>query len=585
MNTKQLNVVLIVGAAILLAACGSAVPGASDSSLVKTAAGDVVGFEGEHETYVWKGIPYAAPPVGDLRWRAPQAVQSWAGVLEALEYGPACVQPHNPTAGSNAPEFEHVVGIEDCLTLNVFSPRTALSEAKEGKAGLPVMFWIHGGANIMGSAQSYDATRLANVENVVVVSMNYRLGLLGWFRHASLRAPGAGPADHSGNYGTLDIIAALQWVQGNIAGFGGNPNRVTVFGESAGGRNTWSMVQTPLAKGLFHGAIVQSGSLKIMDAKKSESIEESALDYPSYENNAAQLIAKIVPEYQSMEAQALASALRSKTPNEIYAQVKAHPQGMYEQPRLFLDGYVFLEPALELFKDPSKYNAVPIITGTNRDEDKLFMFYDERWVDFRLGFLPKVKEATRYNRAAALGADTWRVFSVDKPAEVITRNGGAPVYTYRFDFDDLSDTFVDLPVLVGAGHALEIPFVFGTHVEAPWTWLFSNAQQRAELSDAMMHYWGKFAHTGDPGTGSADDQIAWSPWQAQGEHIMLFDTDNDGGVRLVEDRLQIEDVRQRLLSDVTFSKEERCVAYPLILLNGYMVADGYDRAEHLSLCE
>lgn len=580
MNRSGFCWVLIVSAAIFLVACGSDVPIASDDTQVRIGAGSVVGFEGKHDTYIWKGIPYVAPPVGALRWRAPQTVQSWEGVLETLEYGPACVQPPNPTSGPNAPEFEHVVGVEDCLTLNIFSPRRALAE----EASLPVMFWIHGGANIVGSSQLFDASRLASTQNVVVVSINYRLGLMGWFRHASLRASSASEADHSGNYGTLDIIAALHWVQDNIAAFGGNPDRVTVFGESAGGRNTWSMVQTPLASGLFHGAIVQSGSLKIMDADKSERIAENAPEYPSYENNGEQLVAKIIPSHQTLDRQALAADLRAKRPDQIYAHIKSHPQGLYEQPRLFLDGYVFLEPALDLFQDPSQYNAVPIITGTNRDEDKLFMFYDERWVDLRLGFLPRVKHEGRYNRAAALGAETWRVFSVDKPAEVITEHGGLPIYTYRFDFDDLSDTILDMPTLMGAAHGMEIPFVFGTHNEAPWKWLFSNEVQRTELSDAMMNYWGEFAHTGSPGKGSTGSQVDWLPWQAKGEHIMLFDTKSDGGVRMVEDRLQIENVKNRLLSDTTFTKAERCEAYPLILLNGFMITDGYDQVEHRTLC-
>jgi para-nitrobenzyl esterase len=581
MKIPQFNCVCALAIASLLSACGSTAPSASDDSLVRTQSGDVVGYEGDHDTYVWKGIPYAAPPVAALRWRAPQPIAPWQGVHESLAFGPACVQPANPTSGPNAPESEHVVGVEDCLTLNIFAPQ----KARSGEEPLPVMFWIHGGANMMGSSQLYESSRLADGQNVVVVSINYRLGLLGWFRHASLRPPGASLADHSGNYGTLDIIAALEWVRDNIEEFGGDPGRVTVFGESAGGRNVWSMVQTPLAKGLFHGAIVQSGSLKIMDAQKSERIDEGAIDYPSHENNGEQLVAKIVPAYEGMDSETVANELRGKTPDEIYAQIIPHPQGMYEQPRLFLDGHVFVQPALELFEDPSKYNAVPIITGTNRDEDKLFMLYDPRWVDFRFGFLPKVKDEQRYNAAAALGADTWRVYSVDVPAQVITEHGGPPVYTYRFDFDDLSDTIVDLSTLIGAAHSMEIPFVFGTHVESPWSWIFSNKEQRSVMSNAMMSYWGNFAYTGNPGKGSAGEQVFWPQWQEKGEHIMLFDTQNDGGVRMVEDRLKVDDIKQRLLSDAIFSREERCVAYPLILLNGYMVSDGYDETEHKSLCE
>ncbi|NQX88352.1 MAG: carboxylesterase family protein [Halioglobus sp.] len=577
MNFRPL---MYLGLSLLLSACGVQQAPPATATRVTLDTGTIVGNEGDHNTFQWRGIPYAAPPLGELRWRAPAPVQPWSDTREALAYGPACVQPDNPTAGPNAPKSEHVIGVEDCLTLNVFAPRAAL----RNQSRLPVMVWIHGGGNMMGSSQVYDGTILASSQDVVVVSMNYRLGLFGWIRHSALRPPGASRADHSGNYGTLDIIAALQWVQRNIANFGGDPDQVTIFGESAGGRNVWSMVQSPLAKGLFHRAIVQSGSLKIMDAVKSEYIDESAPDYPSHENNASQLIPKIVPEAASLDDIAVAAALRAKTPDEIYAQVITQSPGNYEQPRLFLDGYVFTEPALELFKDPRKYNAVPIITGTNRDEDKLFMMFDERFVDYKLGFIPSVKEPLRYNKAAALGSDTWRIYSVDTPAEVITTHGGGPVYTYRFDFDEHTSFIVDLPLLLGAGHAIEIPFVFGTHESFPWTWLFSNNAQRAVVADTMMTYWGNFAHSGNPNGSDPNALPTWTPWRPTGKNILLLDTQDSGGVRMVEDRLSIESVRQRLLTDTAFSRQERCEAYARILLNGYMISDGYDASEHDQLC-
>jgi len=566
---------------LLLTACGSGSPDSAPASLASTNSGDVLGFEHEHATFAWQGIPYAAPPVKDLRWRAPRPVQPWSTPLEATGFGPACVQPPNREAGPNAPESEYVVGQEDCLTLNVFAPRSALHEENN----LPVMFWIHGGANMLGSAQQFDAARLASDQNVVVVTINYRLGLFGWLRHPALRLEGDSAADGSGNYGTLDIIAALKWAQENIGAFGGNPDKVTVFGVSAGGRNTWSMVQSPLAKGLFHGAIAQSGSLKMMDAHKAESIDQNAPDYKSYQNNSAELIARWLPGSTGMEAAEIAEALRTLSPDEIYKPIELNAMGLYEQPRLFLDGYVFLEPAMELFKDRSSYNAVPIITGTNRDESKLFMIFDGKWVDFRFGFLPRAKNTERYNAFAAYGSDTWRALAVDQPAEVITRNGGAPVYTYRFDFDDMSTAVLDLPLLIGAGHGMEFPFVFGSHDTWPFSWLFSNSEQRAELSQSMMNYWGAFARTGNPGNGGQAGQRKWTPWQADGDHIMLLDTENDGGVRMSNQPMRVEDIKQRLYTDATFSIEERCNAYPQLFLNGYMHTDAYDQAEHQSLCE
>ncbi len=566
---------------VFLSACGSSSNKPASESLVKTKSGEVVGFEHEHATFAWQGIPYVAPPINELRWRAPRPVRPWGETLQATEFGSACVQPPNREAGNNAPESEYVVGQEDCLTLNVFAPRATLHDANK----LPVMFWIHGGANVLGSAQQFDGARLANEQRVVVVTINYRLGLLGWLRHSSLRTVGDSAADHSGNYGTLDIIAALNWVQENISAFGGNPDKVTVFGVSAGGLNTWSMVQSPLAKGLFHGAIVQSGSLKIMDPHKAEVVSETAPDYPNYQNNGTQLIHQLVPNHTEMQADEIADILRSLTPDDIYQQVTTNAMGLYSQPSLFLDGYVFVEPALELFKDAAKYNSVPIITGTNRDESKLFMIFDEEWTDYRFGFLPRAKNSERYNKSAAYGSDTWRVFSVDKPAQFITQHGGAPVYTYRFDFDDLSNTVLDLPQLIGAGHGMEFPFVFGNHNEFPFNWLFSNSEQRAELSQSMMNYWGSFAHFGDPGNGGEVEQQRWTPWHATNSHIMLFDTENDGGVRMSNEPMTVASIKQRLFSDTDFSLEERCKMYTQLFLNGYMVADAYNQLEHQSLCE
>ena len=566
---------------LLLSACGAGIPDSAPKSLARTTSGDVVGFEHEHATFAWKGIPFAAPPVNELRWRAPRSVQPWSEILEATEFGPACVQPPNREAGSNAPESVYVVGQEDCLTLNVFAPRAALQDGHK----LPVMFWIHGGANVLGSAQQFDAALLASDQNVVVVTMNYRLGLFGWLRHPALRMEGDSAADRSGNYGTLDIIAALKWVQENISAFGGNSDKVTVFGVSSGGRNTWSMVQSPLAKGLFHGAIAQSGSLKIVDSDKAESIDKSAPDYPSYQNNSVELIAKWLPGSTGMGAAEIAETLRTLSPDEIYKPIELNAMGLYQQPRLFLDGYVFLEPAIELFKDSTKYNAVPIITGTNRDESKLFMIFDGKWVDYRFGFLPRAKNAERYSAFAAYGADTWRALAVDQPAEVITRNGGAPVYTYRFDFDDMSTAVLDLPLLIGAGHGMEFPFVFGSHDKWPFSWLFSNSEQRSELSQSMMNYWGAFARTGDPGNGGEAGQPRWTRWQATGDHIMLLDTDNDGGVRMSNQPMRVQDIKQRLFADSAFSMEERCTRYSQLFLNGYMGADAYNQAEHQSLCE
>src|SRR5262245_8269705 len=235
-------------AAALLAACGGplkdARPSADASSQRALPAGDVVGFTGSYGDHAWRGIPYAEPPVGALRWRAPRPLPRWSGEREALVSGAPC--PQIASVYSGAPRGKKdIVGSEDCLVLDVYAPRFARDAVPSGAAALPVMLWIHGGGNTIGSASFYDGGHLAAAENVVVVVVQYRLGALGWLRHAALRAEGGSDADRSGNFGTLDTIRALEWVRDNVAAFGGDPQRVTIFGESAGGNNVFALLLSP----------------------------------------------------------------------------------------------------------------------------------------------------------------------------------------------------------------------------------------------------------------------------------------------------------------------------------------------------
>ena len=227
-----------------------------DKSLSRTTtSGEVVGFVGPYGSATWLGIPYAAPPVGDLRWRAPRPVSRWSGVREALVAGSPCVQYAGPFGGMENVSRGQPAGSEDCLFLNVYAPHASTPTSR-----LPVMVWIHGGGNTVGHAGFYDGGHLAERENVVVVMINYRLGPFGWFRHAALRADGTSDLERSGNFGILDQIRALEWVRDNIAGFGGDPGNVTVFGQSGGGGKVSTLLAMPAARGLFHRAIVMSGS-------------------------------------------------------------------------------------------------------------------------------------------------------------------------------------------------------------------------------------------------------------------------------------------------------------------------------------
>jgi len=217
--------------------------------------GEMIGFKSRHDTHAWLGIPYAAPPVGELRWKAPRPPEPWTGRFEAIELGSVCPQPS--VFGLPVPGGQTIMGAEDCLVLNIWAPIFREEKTPVDRKRLPVMLWIHGGGNNMesGGNPNFNGSTLAGQNHVVVVTINHRLGPLGWFRHPALRSEDSSPEDNSGNYGTLDIIQALKWVQKNITAFGGDPEKVTIFGQSSGGANVLSMMASPLAKGLFHRAI------------------------------------------------------------------------------------------------------------------------------------------------------------------------------------------------------------------------------------------------------------------------------------------------------------------------------------------
>ena len=324
----------LLAIALAFTACGEPPPPAphSDPITKRTiASGDVVGFVGAHGSHVWLGIPYAAPPTGALRWRAPRDRSPGRAAREALAFGARCPQYASPLEATREPGS--VLGSEDCLTLNVWAPPGAARER------LPVMFWIHGGGNVQGGSDFYDGAALAVRQNVVVVSANYRLGPFGWLRHAALRE-GATYEDASGNFGTLDLIHALRWVRANAGAFGGNPESITIFGESAGGRNVVSLLSSPLARGLFHGAIVQSGGTRSSGLAEAEQRTRRA-DERSRASSGDLLLRLLGPRAarRAWRIPEIAAFLRAQPAEAIIARLPGERQegdhtGFYELPQL-----------------------------------------------------------------------------------------------------------------------------------------------------------------------------------------------------------------------------------------------------------
>jgi para-nitrobenzyl esterase len=397
-------------------------------------SGEVVGFQGRYGAHVWLGIPYAKPPVGALRWRAPQPAEAWTGTRQALTFGSACTQFGNPTTVEQV-KAGKPMGSEDCLYLNVYAPQFAPTAVPTGEKRLPVMVWIHGGGNSIGEAGFYNGGNLAVTERVIVVTMNYRLGPFGWFRHTALDGRGTNDLDRSGNFGTLDLIRALQWVQENISAFGGDPSNVTVFGESAGGTNTFTMLLSPQTGGLFHRAIVESGGLWTSTDAEAENFVDDAEPGDPHSSNEVLLRllmndhlaadrATAKARLAAMNAADIERYLRAKSNYEILSAYKPMPRfGMIDMPKVFRDGVVLpKDEGLECFRR-GDYAHVPVMLGTNRDENKLFMYGDPARVRRILWIFPRLRDERRYNLSAEYMAKSWKANGADEPAALMRAGG------------------------------------------------------------------------------------------------------------------------------------------------------------------
>ena len=450
--------------------------------------------------------------------------------------------------GGMGPDGSHQ-GSEDCLTLNVHAPR--MPPAVAATARLPVMVWVHGGSNTVGQGASYDGSRLATTQRVVVVTINYRLGPFGWF---VLPAGGAGgpapePVSASGNWGILDELAALRWVQRHIGAFGGDPGNVTVFGESAGATDALALVVSPLSEGLLQRVVVQSLGFGLAAPARATHYTDDPEPGSVYSSGEILLRALVqagrAPDRAAAKAlvatlgrDEIASFLRGLDPWRLYALY--HPSNIETDlfPTVFQDGAVIRAGPLEdLLADPARHLAVPVLLGTNRDEPKLFMAFDPRLVGKVAGAPVWIRDPAAYEREAEYRARLWRANGVDRPAAALAA-AGTPVYAYRWDWRDEGRRFgvVDASRLLGAAHGLEIPFVFGAFDGAPGhEFLFTadNLAGRVALSSAMMSYWAEFAAHGRPGRGRDGTQVEWPAWGGTGPPAYLvFDTAARGGIRV-----------------------------------------------------
>ena len=469
-------------------------------------------IEGKREGSVnaFLGIPYAAAPVGQLRWKPPAAAAKWDGIRKAKEFGTRCMQ---------ARIFDDMVfrdrgPSENCLTLNVWAPANAKAKAK-----LPVMVWIHGGGFVAGgtSEPRQDGHNLEQ-HGVVVVSMNYRLGLFGFFTHAELAAESEKKA--AGNYGLLDQVAALEWVQRNIAAFGGDPGNVTIFGESAGSFSVSALMASPMAKGLFHKAIGESGAAFFNRDLPFESLAQR--EQEDTEIVAATVGAKSLAELRAVPAEKLLQVSTEKESGK----------GFHFSPDI--DGYFLPEPVPAIFA-AGKQNDVPLLAGWNRDEGSLPVNGKAKSMGAELKttseaefgghaaeFLKLYRGGSKQEAARSLQdflGDQLIAYGTWKWMEAQKTSGKQAVYRYRFD---LSLPSPDKLEGLGAYHSAEIEYVFGQLDSKALPW---RPEDRA-LSAQMQKYWTNFARNGDP---NVPGLPKWPAYSADGWEIMYLNARSKAG--------------------------------------------------------
>lgn len=485
---------------IALAGLALAMPVSAQSSpegpQIDAPAGSVRGsYDGP--VRVFRGIPFAAPPVGALRWRPPVPLAKWKGTRTATQFGPACVQPQAKTPNLYSGVAPLPVS-EDCLTLNIWTP----ANAREA----PVFFWIHGGALVGGSSREalYDGRRLAD-RGVIVVSINYRLGVLGWLAHPALSAES--PQHVSGNYGLLDQIAALHWVRANIASFGGDPGNVTIAGESAGGLSVMYLMESPTARGLYSKAVVQSGYMIAM-----AELKKSVLGAPSWEGF-GQLVAA------GLQAPDLATlrGMNAQTITDSAAGLGFAPFGT-------VDG-LFLPQQMTTTFDHGLQAPVPLLVGFNQGEIRSLMMlapkppadaaeYEKsirtKYGDLADEFLRLYPAADFKQSIIAASRDGLYGWTAERMARNQTALGqNAFLYLFDHGYPAMDDAGLH------AFHASELPYVFGTldRTGPLWPKIPDTPSERA-FSDALLDYWASFARDGRPVATHAPDWPAYGSSQA-----------------------------------------------------------------------
>ncbi|HYP71616.1 MAG TPA: carboxylesterase family protein [Variovorax sp.] len=477
-------------------------------------AGKIYGKLDANNTHAYLGVPFAQPPVGALRWRAPQPPVPWTGSRAATSFASMCAQVGSFFGEPDPATFDQPVGSEDCLYLNVWRPNSSSDK-------LPVLFWIHGGSNLKGSAREplYNGAYLAAKANMVVVTVQYRLGMLGWLKASALANGDA--KDDSGNFATLDLVRGLDWVRANIGAFGGDANLVTVGGQSAGCINTWGLLQSPLAAGKFQRALCMSGIPNGYPSVVGQLAADGLVDNLLVDSGRASTTAQATAQRLAMSQAEIAAVLRGATAAQI---MKFTPYPVV--PGHFTDGTVIRASGL-VGLVAGNYNKVPLMIGSTHDEGSYFAY------SFGMG-KPSAQEYWQLANYAAPGTvsyndlikqefqpiytQTHEVISyaldnvIDNVIRLLRLQQGS-IYRYNYNWNDTPQPWKDT---FSAFHGIDIASLFGNFVTSEpnfmhFAWDANNAASRQALSNRFIKHFATFARTGAPSQ-LFDGQTPWPDW-------------------------------------------------------------------------
>lgn len=509
----------------------------SKNTLQKTSYGLVQGAEiNNAQTLVWKGIPYAKAPIAELRWKAPVSPEKWEGVFDATKSGKIGVQLVNGKA----------VGSEDCLNLDIYRPNTT-------DTNLPILFYIHGGNNQGGTSEEINPQKFAVNANVIVVSVNYRLGLLGFNNLPALKT--GNKLEDSGNYTLLDIAKALDWTKENISNFGGNPENITLSGFSAGGRDVMAILISPIFKDKFQKAISFSGGMTIADSKESQKLFAKAIA-PLVVEDKVKATTDEAYNWLLTSGKDVRDYLFNLSSERLTNLMTNAGIRMSVFPHLFNDGIVLPKDGFST----KKYNNVPLMMVTGSSEFSLFGRFDKAFAPIKDEvLLADTVEAKNYQFVYKYGGRLYGMFNAQESAERMFNNYKAAIYTCDFDWGTDAKIFGERTAnIYGALHGIWIPFLMSDIQGA--SGLVAGSLQNAgvkDLTQKFTAYVSNFMWNGNP---NGKDLVKWDSWtnSAKGPSQLLLNADMDKAIiTMTEERDTYGKVLNDIKNDTTVSPEAK----------------------------